>query len=70
MANLDILSDIYVEQAQNNAVVYQSENMDRVGVEPTTSAKLQLPRLPSTFMRISNSEENMTAQIPSVLHVR
>ena len=23
MANLDILSDIYVEQVQNNAVVYQ-----------------------------------------------
>jgi hypothetical protein len=32
------LSDNYLNQAQNNAVVAQQEEMDRVGVEPTTSA--------------------------------
>jgi hypothetical protein len=33
------LSDNYQKQAQFNAVVVQQKEMDRVGVEPTTSAQ-------------------------------
>jgi hypothetical protein len=32
------LSDNYLKQSQINTVVVQQEEMDRVGVEPTTSA--------------------------------
>ena len=32
------LSYNFLERAQNNAVAYQNEEMDRVGFEPTTSA--------------------------------
>jgi proline racemase len=35
-----ILSYNILKQSQNNAVVVQQEKMDRVGVEPTTSASL------------------------------
>jgi hypothetical protein len=38
---LAILSDNYLKQAQNDTVVVQQEEMDRVGVEPTTSASLR-----------------------------
>ena len=36
--NADILSDNYLKQSQNNTVVTVQIKMDRVGVEPTTSA--------------------------------
>jgi hypothetical protein len=39
------LSDNNRKQAQSNTVIVQQEKMDRVGVEPTTSAHQQL--LPS-----------------------
>jgi hypothetical protein len=38
MALLKILSDNYLKQAQNNAVVPPWVKIDRVGVEPATSA--------------------------------
>jgi len=34
----DILSDNYHKRTQTNTVVVQQKEMDRVGVEPTTSA--------------------------------
>jgi hypothetical protein len=38
------LSDNILKQSQNNTVVVQQEEMDRVGVEPTTSAsQIALP---------------------------
>jgi hypothetical protein len=36
------LSDNYLKQSQINTVVVQQKEMDRVGVEPTTSAVPQL----------------------------
>ena len=38
---LEVLSDNCQNRAQNNTVVVQQEKMDRVGVEPTTSAAQQ-----------------------------
>jgi hypothetical protein len=35
---LSILSDNHLKHAQSNTVVVQQEKVDRVGVEPTTSA--------------------------------
>jgi hypothetical protein len=52
-----ILSDNLLKQAQNNAVVVQQENMDRVGVEPTTSALYRL-------LRRRLWEKNSPVQIP------
>ncbi|HKG70328.1 MAG TPA: hypothetical protein VKA87_00455 [Nitrososphaeraceae archaeon] len=34
------LSDTYSKQAQNNAVFPTQEEMDRVGVEPTTTSAM------------------------------
>jgi proline racemase len=34
------LSDNLLEQSRNNTVVVQQKEMDRAGVEPTTSASL------------------------------
>jgi hypothetical protein len=42
MGIADILPDNCLKQAQNNTVVSSQEKMDRVGVEPTTSAQKQL----------------------------
>jgi hypothetical protein len=36
------LSVNYQKQAQNNAVVVQQKEMDRVGFEPTTSASIKV----------------------------
>ena len=41
MALLLNLSDNYLKQSQINTVVVQQKEMDRVGVEPTTSADQQ-----------------------------
>jgi hypothetical protein len=37
-ALLGFSSDISLKQSQNNAVIVQQKEMDRVGFEPTTSA--------------------------------
>ena len=41
MALLLNLFDNYLKQSQINTVVVQQEEMDRVGVEPTTSANIR-----------------------------
>jgi hypothetical protein len=42
LALREVSSDNLLEQAQFNTVVVQQKEMDRVGVEPTTSAAAEL----------------------------
>jgi len=44
LALLGFLSDNYLKQSQNNTVVLTQKDMDRVGVEPTTSANFSRSR--------------------------
>jgi hypothetical protein len=58
------LSDNNRKHAQNNTVVVQQEEMDRVGVEPTTSACSLKPRPTYIHLKAASMEEEFTVQIP------
>jgi hypothetical protein len=58
------LSDNYQNQAQNNTVVTAQKEMDRVGVEPTTSACSLKPRPTYIHLKAASMEEEFTVQIP------